>query len=477
MRLTFHSQVILSAIFLLSSCTSTGPKYDKPIAMPTQWHTQDKKTKLSPVHVNQLAWWKKFHDPLLNQLIATALTHNNDIAIATGNMVQAKAALQKVRAGWLPTIGLGGAAFTAQFSDFTTQNPGFIPPNLIPNSNFNANGYAAGFVPGYTLNIMRQIKLNEVAHLNIEMRAAAINAVRLGVISQTAGSYFSLLGLKRQLLIQDQMISDAEALRKYTRIQVQDGAVSEEKLAALDQLIATLKKKIPTLQHNIIQVQNALNVIIDKNPEPLITRNNFANIHTKGIIPVNLPSAVLKSRPDVAIADYEVRIKSGLIGVAASQMFPTINLTGMFGSASLAFGSLLRFGNGLGIGEAIAAMPIFDPGILADIEKGKGEKYSTYYNYIKVVRTAFADVENGLSQHSTVNESYEQQAIALKSAKDAYHIGMQQYQQGMIAYSDTIMYKLNVDYMEAMLNDYKMQQLASIVNLYQVLGGGYCAER
>ena len=125
--------------------------------------------------------------------------------------------------------------------------------------------------------------------------------------------------------------------------------------------------------------------------------------------------------------------------------------------------------------QVIAGMPILNLGVYADIAKAKGEQYTVYYNYLKTVRTAFADVENALSRHSTINQSAAQQALALQQAKVQYTIVKQQYQQGMISFAQTIMYKMNIDYMEMMQNEIKMQQMASIVNLYQALGGGYLA--
>ena len=474
MASTYYVCLLLSVLFLLPSCADLSTKHEKPaIKMPATWSSRDNKTKITSIKMNQVAWWKTFHDPQLNQLISDALVHNNDLSMAAGNIMQARASIQKIQAGWLPVLGLGGTAFKGEISDFSFQAPGVPFPIRNQDHSVHFDGYTAGFVPAYTLNIMQQLKLGKVAQYNLAMQEASINAVRLGVISQVAGSYFSLLGLQKQLSLQEQWVNDAKALRKYTQIQFQSGAVSQENLAVVDQLIASLQKKIPTLHYNITQVQNALNVLIDKNPGPLLTHNHFASIQTKGIIPINLPSETLKSRPDVAIAECQLQLKHAMIGVAASQLFPSINLTGLFGAASVDLGTLLRFGNGLGVGQLVGGIPLVNMEAFADIKKTKGERYTAYYNYVKTVRNAFAEVDNALSEHSTINESYEQQAVALKSARDQYLIAKKQYRQGVISYAATIMYKMNVDYMAAMLNESKMQHMASIVNLYQVLGGGY----
>jgi len=320
--------------------------------------------------------------------------------------------------------------------------------------------------------VLKNIKQSNVAHLNLAMQTAEQNAVRLGVISQLSGSYFSLLGLKKQLALQKQMIHDATALRNLTRLQYQQGSVSTINVAAIEQLIATLRKKKPIIQHDITKVENAINALTNKNPGAIITRNHFDRIRTQGVIPINLPSETLKARPDVAIAEYQLEISHAMIGVATSELFPSFSLTGLGGASSLDLRSVLNWGTGLGAGLVVAEMPLISMGIFANIAQAKGKKYTAYYHYIKTVRNAFAEVDNALSQHATIDQSYDQQDIAVQKAKEQYHIAEKQYQQGAISYSDTLSAKLNLDYMQAGLNQAKMQQMRSIVNLYQVFGGG-----
>lgn len=438
--------------------------------MPDRWHSHDKKTMVRPVQINTLAWWTKFHDPQLNQLITEALANNNDLGIATGNVLAAQAALKKVQFSWLPTLGLAGTGFGGRFSNTEVTQPlPILPFNHPP----RFNGYFAGFVPEYTLNAITSIKQGDVARFNLALQTAETNAVRLGVISQMAGSYFSLLGLKKQLALQEQMIRDATSLRKLTAIQCQQGAVSTINVAALDQSIATLRKKTPKLHHDITKIENAINVLTNRNPDSIITKNNFDHLSTQDIIPINLPSETLKTRPDIAIAEYQLQISHAMVGVAASQLFPSISLTGLGGASSLDLTSLLNFGSGLGAGLAIAKMPLISMEIYAEIARAKGKKYAAYYNYLKTVRNAFAEVDNALSQHATVDQTYEQQYIAVKKAQEQYTIAENQYKQGAISYSKTLLTKLNLDYMKAGLNQAKMHQMRSIVNLYQVFGGGY----
>ena len=121
-------------------------------------------------------------------------------------------------------------------------------------------------------------------------------------------------------------------------------------------------------------------------------------------------------------------------------------------------------------------MPLFNLGLYAEIDKAKAGYYSAYYNYIQNVRSAFSQVDDGLSSHDSLNQNAIQQKVALNKAQSLYTIAQKQYQQGTLSYANTLGLKLNIDYAQSNANQVKIQQMNSLVNLYQVLGGGYQVE-
>ncbi len=475
MKLKLLSSITLSAV-LVSGCSFFNPSYNKPeIESPETWGHLNTSTEIKNSNLPDLAWWEKFDDPQLNALMQDALENNNNIQTAIGNIIQAEASIDKVNYSWLPTAGIGGSVFGGQMfgASFENKTSYPVPGNLLPSGTQNFSGYSAGFAPSYTLNILRQLKMGNIADLNLALQIQAKNAIRLAIISQVAGNYFNFLGLRKQLKIQNQMLQDAKALRNYTLIQYQHGQASEMNVKGLDQFIAMLEGQIPSIQNDLVQTQNALRILTNKNPGKIVTKNNFDNINTNNIIPVNLPSEVLKARPDIAIAEYQLQITNEQIAANAAKFFPSISLTGMLGDVSVQLTNLFSFGAGFWSAALGAAMPVLDMGIFADVDKSKGEYYSAYYNYIEKVRSAFMEVDNGLSKNKTVRETYQQQKLGLMTAEEQYQLARIMYEQGAISYSDTLAAKLNTDYMESNVNKSKIQQMQSIVNLYDVLGGGY----
>lgn len=185
---------------------------------------------------------------------------------------------------------------------------------------------------------------------------------------------------------------------------------------------------------------------------------------------------MLKNRPDVAIAEYQLQIANGNIGVVTSMFFPSINLTGLLGQGSLQLTNLFTAGGDIWAGELAATMPFLNLGLYSQIDKAKAQYYSAYYNYLQTVRSAFANVDNALASHNNSDKMASIQQISYTKSLDLYNIAQTQYKKGAISYADTLALKLNMDYELAKSNQLKIQQLNNIVNLYQSMGGGYMAE-
>ena len=471
MKLKLLNVLLVSGI--VSGCGLLGPDYKKPdIDTPSNWNSGHSNVNESSPLMSDIAWWEQFKNPELNEMIHQALLNNNNIQIAIGNIAQAQASLKKAQMAWVPTINFGGSAYVGQSLNQNFTPTGSLSGFPVANTQ-DFNGAYAGFTPSYSFNIFQNIKNEDVAKLNLRMQQAYKNSVRLAVIGQVAGGYFMLLGLHKQLELEKQMVADLEENRKYTKVQIANGSQSQMNLDEIDQAVYSISVNLSSIKDNIAQTQNALQVLMNKNPDTIITNTDFDDIKTDGVVPVNLPSEVLKNRPDIIYSEYQVQVSNAQIGVAMSTFFPSINLTSPIGLSTFQLSNLLSGSNDFWATQVSAAMPILNLGIYQDIKKSKANYYSAYYNYIQTVRSAFADVDNNLSRHASTDEAYSIQQKSMHSANELYHLGLVEYKNGSKSYASTISYKINIDNTKLNLNKVKMNQLTSIVNLYQSLGGGY----
>jgi len=463
---------IVASALLISSCSFFSPEYTKPqVKTPKLWNDQDRNVeKTKDWDLTKVAWWRDFNDPVLNNLVTIALKDNNKIQVALGNVLQANAEINKANYGWLPTATVGGGGFVTQAFDITGSTN--IPGVNLPSSQ-NASGALVGIIPSYTVNIARQFKLGEISRLSKKMQVNLKDATRLSIITQTSAAYFSFITAKEQLRLQKIMVNQLELILHYSIEQHNLGATSPILTEVIRQQLEIQKGKIASIKNDMVHFQNTLKILMGENPGKIITARSINDINGNIKVPVNLPSQVLQNRPDVAIAEYKLMTANANIGLARSQFFPSIDLTGTFGNATLALGELASMNAWAWVGEAVAAVPIFNMSIFADSDKATAQFYQGYYDYVNTLQQAFQEVDDSLSARTADNTNLKKQVLSLKSTKVQERIFDKKFQSGAISKANYTGITLNVINQQMQVNQAKLKSLVSVINLYQSLGSGY----
>lgn len=466
---------MLAVIAALSGCALWGPSYKQPDAdAPESWVSKDSLSVLDKSNesadITKLAnmkWWEQFNDPVLNKLVEYTLDHNQTIQQQIGSIIQAQGNLQAVQMGWVPTLSFSpGYRSTGSYTG--------VPNNSVGNYTVGGNvGYYVDFIPSYSLNIMQQLRQQEAAKAGVGLAKYQKDAMRMTIIGQITGSYLSLRGYDYMLTLQKQLEIDTGKQYELGKAQYKEGYISLLTLQNYQQQYETAKAQVPIMQNNIVSTRNAIRVLADKNPGTVARGSDFLQIPTDNLIPVNLPSTVLRARPDIRQMESGLIQANANIGVATSQFFPTINLTGNTGFASSGLNSLFNAGSDFWQAQAAAAMPILNLAIYGQIKGARGLYYQAYWNYINTVRTAFAQVDNGLSGHDKLTKSYKDQTEAYKATVTAYNLEDGRYKQGLDSLMPVLQYKIQMEQSALTLASSKTNQLQTIVSLYQALAAGY----
>jgi NodT family efflux transporter outer membrane factor (OMF) lipoprotein len=467
--------LMLSLMVSLSGCAIWGPNYKKPdVDVENSWTSKDDLAKLDQstesADVTRLArmkWWEQFNDPVLNKLVIYTLANNPTIQQQIGSIIQAQGNLQSVQMAWLPTL-----AFSPGYRAAGTYT-GVASKSAAAYTVGGNAGYFIDFVPSYSLNIMQQLRQVEAAKAGVGMAKYQKDAMRMTIIGQITGSYLSLRGYDYILTLQKKLVEDTAKQYELGLAQYKEGYISLLTLQTYQQQYDSAKSQVPVTQNNIVATRNAIRVLANKNPGDLARGLDFQKIPTDGIIPVNLPSAVLRARPDIRQMESGLIQANANIGVATSQFFPTISLTGNTGLASNGLDTLFNAGSDFWQVQAAALMPMLNLSIFGQIKSAKGIYYQAYWNYINTVRTAFSQVDNGLSGHDKLTKSYKAQIEAYKSTVTAYDLEDGRYKQGLDSLMPVLQYKIKMEQAALTLASSKTNQLQTIVTLYQALAAGY----
>jgi outer membrane protein, multidrug efflux system len=448
----------------LGGCSIWGPDYQKPEDRPpAAWRSGDPYTLMGAQKLPEMAWWNKFRDPLLQELVDKALAQNNNIQSAVGGIYKAKAILQQIQMNWVPTVNVG-AGYITNLYDHDESTFASLP---FP------GGFTAGFIPNYSLNILQQLRTQEQAKANIAATVAAKNAVRLAIIGQVVASYFSLREEEYRLDQQKQLVRNlADVVEKYTDAH-KEGLISFYTLQQYQIEFAKANAEIPIIEYNIVRLSNAIHVLLNENPGAIRPGQHFMELESKGIVSGNLPSTVLKNRPDVAHAEAVLQQANANIGVNTTFFFPTIRLTTPFGLASNSLTNLFTAKDSYWQPQAGVNMPVLNLGAFGAIKAAKAQYYADYYAYQETVRAAFAAVDSDLSSHQKYTDSLDRMLNFYQTTEKRYDNERLRYEEGLIGRPEVLAVRVTLNQSAIQAAQSKLAQLLSIVTLYQDLGGGY----
>lgn len=440
-------------ILLLSACTKAPEKLPEPKKLaPKKWASQNTQLKTSPTPLSCHAWWKSYHDKNLNFFVNQSLKKNNTIYQSIATIEAAKGEAEKIKYQWLPKIdGLFG------FSSFPA--PGF--PGIL-----------ALVVPSYTLNLFSQINQQKKSIENIKVSKADDEQVKVDIISQTISSYFLFQSLQEKMVILKQIEKDLAQYERIYSATYKGGLNSEIELAKAKSELALIKTKIEATKKAITVSGNMLNYLINQNPQKLNLKNNFNQLSLNTPLFKEKPISVIENHPQIKAAAHRFYANSHGLSIAISQFLPTAHL-------SLARGEIgedensAHFGQQVKFNESLLAGPLIDFSLIGEVNKQKGIKKASFYAYIDSVRRVFRDIDNAISINHHYHIRLQETKKAYQALDKDYRLQKKLYKKGLISYQKLLKIKTKRDNLRLMVNQNKVEELLSIVQLYQHLAAGF----
>jgi multidrug efflux system outer membrane protein len=245
-------------------------------------------------------------------------------------------------------------------------------------------------------------------------------------------------------------------------------------LRQAEQLVSTAAQTIPTLQQQIEQTENQINLLLGNNPSGVVRGRKFVDQEMPPEVPTGLPSSLLERRPDIRAAEQALIAANANIGVAKAAYFPQLSLSGLLGGQSTQLASLFSGPHSAWSFIPQVSQPIFTAGRLkSGVKLAEAERESALIQYQKTIQTAFAEVSNTLIAHQRTRESRVEQEKLVAALEDRKRLAYVRYRGGV----DTQLNALDADrdLFEAQLSlaQIQLNELLSVVQLYKALGGGW----
>jgi NodT family efflux transporter outer membrane factor (OMF) lipoprotein len=474
------SRAIISAMIVsaaLAAC-AVGPDYVAPKTDMVPFHNAEavanRQTTLPAPKLD--TWWTGFNDPMLERVVQRALDQNLSLQAAIARVSQARASAQAAGALLLPTVD-GGASYTALHQ--STTSPLGSLASAFPNYSRDQKEYTVGATASWEIDLAGGLRRGRDAARDEEQAAEAAQVgTRITVAADAADAYLQIRGLQSRLAVtQDQVDTDAHLL-DLVRARQKAGAADEREVAQAEALLRQARASLPGLRVDLEAQLNRLDVLMGAQPGTYAAELNIDNMGVIPDVPAigtgDQPVDVLRRRPDIIAAERHLAASNEQIGVAISDYYPKISLSGALGFDSLSTNHLLSAKSFQPVGTGALRWRLFDFGkVDAEVKQARGAYAEALAQYKEAALTATEDVENAftaLSQTEQRTQELQQEVNALVKARD---LSEKAYRAGSITLTDVLDADRQLLISRDDLDASKADAARAAVRTFRALGGGW----
>jgi multidrug efflux system outer membrane protein len=459
---------IALASALLAGC-SMGPAYERPAAeLPEAWGALPTQGQTAPVD----RWWTVYGDATLDLLISEALAGNQDLALATARLDEARALARVADAEQMPKVD---AAFQRDRSLIS----GSTATPLPAGTPLERNNYRGQLNVSYEIDLWGRLHNSaKAARAELLATTAARETVRITLTAEVARSYFAVISFDAQVAATRRSLQLRQDDLRLQRIRADAGLINEFTLRQLEAEVASAQAQVPALERRRTSEELALGVLLGRSPRALInetvTRTAELGQPTTPIIPADLPSSLLLRRPDVVTAEQKLIAANARIGAARALLFPQIGLSGYMGSESAALADLFTspariWSLGFGL-----AQPIFQGGrLFGEIEAVEARERQALAQYQKTLQNAFRETHDALVTQTKAREVFDAETVRAAALTESLRLARIRYVNGLTSQFEVLDAERNLLNANLSRAEALRAQRAAVADVVRALGGGW----
>ena len=453
-----------------------GPNYIRPVTTAASFHNLDAakavKTELPPPQLD--AWWTGFDDPMLVTVVLRALQQNLDVAAAFDRVTQARAAAAEAGAQLLPTADLD-AAVTAQRQ--SAANEFGVIGSSFPGFSRNFREYTVGPAASWEIDLAGGLRRGKAAALD-ELQAAEADHVgtRITVAAEAGDAYVEVREFQARIAVAQQLIDTDAGLLRLVEAWRRVGAADGREVAQAEALLKEAKTTLPPLRVGLEAQLNRLDVLMGVQPgtyaKELMTPGKIPEVPAIG--DADQPLDVLRRRPDVIAAERRLAASNERIGVAISDYYPKISLSGALGFDSINAGTLINGRAFQAAGGGALRWRLFDFGkVKAEIAQARGAYAEALVAYQQTALKATEDIENAMMELAQSQARLEQLQDEVESLTRARDLSERAYKAGAITLTDVLDADSQLLVARDEVESTRADAARAAVSTFRALGGGW----
>jgi len=442
---------------LLAGCTTEVDRAPASLLIPTAWRGQ-----VGPSSAVEAQWWRAFGDENMNRLVDQALRNNPDVLVARSRVDQFRAQLRGAEGADLPVVQGGFSAGRSRTLSAATGQP------------HDSDLFQGQLQTSYEVDIWGARSSSiAAAEASLAAQQAAASAAELTIASSVASSYLTLCSLDEQLRVTEATLATRENSLKLAQRQFETGYTSRLEWMQASTEYQTAKSQIPQLQHQIARQENALSILVGMNPREIARRYDFSQVMPQQL-PGVLPSTLMQRRPDIVQAQRQLLAADASLSTAKARLLPSLNLTASGTLESMELHQLVDNPFRLwGIGGSVLAPLLNREALTAQVDQSMAARNQALFNYEKVVRNAFSEVNDDLDAITRYREQLQELTKQQEFVTEALRIAHNRYQNGYASFLDELDAQRTLFSTQLNLVQLKNNLLLAQIDLYRALGGGW----
>ena len=451
-------------LFTLQSCF-VAKNYQRPEVVVDESYFRTDSLPQDSLTMAEVSWRELFTDPYLTSHIETGLENNIDIRIALQQIIAAEAYLKQGKAGYLPTIDATGQV--------TYQE-------LARNSQFGS--FFDGAITQYELtgglswevDIWGRIRSTKRAFEASYLQSiAAHQAVKTELIANIASVYFQLLALDEQLRLTEQTIANRDSSLITTKALKESGYVSEVGVKQTEAQLHTASALLIDIKMNIKLLENTMSILLGEAPHAI----ERSSLDQQEVIPelnVGFPVQLLRNRPDVIAAEYNLINAFELTNVARSNFYPSLTISATGGLQSLELDKLFSVNSLFATVVGGLTQPILNGRrIRTQYEVAQSEQERAYLNFRQAILNASREVSDALYTYEAAEEKIEVKTLEFEAYDTATVYSEELLNNGLANYLEVLTARENALNSQLDIINARFNRLNAVVELYRALGGGW----
>ena len=438
---------------------------DIDVKTPTVWMLDSVQTMKVP---SEDKWWSNFKDPVLDRLIALAAENNTSLRIALKRIELAKNSLKQARTSYLPDVSLSAGWNISRSSGVTGK---------IKGDASTASAFSVGATASWEADLFGRIRENVKAQKEgVNISKADYAAMQVSIAAEVARYYIDIRLYQQQLRIAESHIESQKRVTNITKAREEAGLSSMLDVSQSMTVLYSTEATIPSLKALIRTTINSLGVLlgVDGNQLDDILGKSGRLPDYLQVVPMAVPADIVRRRPDIIKAGYQLGQDMALLGVAKKDYLPSLTISGSVGTSSRNLKNLFSEPSFTYMVSPEISWTAFDGGLRGlRIAEQKLQLESDMENYNLTVRTAAEEVNNAIANYEAYNEAISLRTKVVEESEHSLTLALDRYKQGLAAFTNVADAQQDLLSYQNTLVSTNAQAIQSLIDLYVALGGGW----